>query len=132
MGLVKLGANALLLSGNNTYAGSTTVAAGILTLSGSVTSAGNTNLLGGQLDINNPNALGSGTLTITGGSLYNTSGGSITLATNNAQAWNGDFTLGQQPVEPGHGFGDLGRQPAGHRGGEFTDRRRQHQTAAMA
>ena len=104
MGLVKLGANALLLSGNNTYAGSTTVAAGILTLSGSVTSAGNTNLLGGQLDINNPNALGSGTLTITGGSLDNTSGGSITLATNNAQAWTGDFTfLGSNPLNLGTG-----------------------------
>jgi autotransporter-associated beta strand protein len=73
-GLVKNGANSLTISNANTYTGGTTLNAG-------------------QLNINNASAIGSGLLTITGGTLDNTSAGAITLSTNNAQAWNGDFAF---------------------------------------
>ncbi|MEN9468967.1 MAG: toxins and related Ca2+-binding domain [Verrucomicrobiota bacterium] len=70
--LTKQGANALTLSGNNTYSGGTTLAAG-------------------KLNINNASALGNGTLTITSGTLDSTVSG-VTL-NNNAQNWNGDFSF---------------------------------------
>ena len=73
-GITKEGANALTLSGSNTYSGDTTLAAG-------------------RLNINNATALGTGTLTISGGTLDNTSGSSITLSNNNAQNWNSDFSF---------------------------------------
>ena len=64
------------------------------TLGGSNTySAGTTLAAGGLLNINNNSALGSGSLAINGGTLDNTSGGAVALGTNNAQAWNGDFTF---------------------------------------
>ena len=46
----------------------------------------------GQLNIANSAALGSGTLTMSGGNFDNTSGGSMTLANNIRQAWNSNFT----------------------------------------
>ncbi len=60
---------------------------GTQTLSGSNSYSGGTKLTGGQLNLNNAYAIGTGTLTISGGILGNTSGGAITLATNNAQNW---------------------------------------------
>jgi autotransporter-associated beta strand protein len=72
--ITKQGSNALTLSGCNTYSGGTTLSAG-------------------QLNINSTTALGTGTLTITGGTLDNTSGSSITLSNNNAQNWNSDFSF---------------------------------------
>jgi autotransporter-associated beta strand protein len=72
--LAKDGAGMLTLNGNNTYSGGTTLSVG-------------------TLNINNASAIGTGTLTISGGALDNTSGASITLTTNNAQSWNGDFTF---------------------------------------
>ena len=60
---------------------------------------GGTTLSAGQLNINyggidaTASALGTGTLTINGGTLGNTSGGAVTLATNNPQNWNGDFAF---------------------------------------
>jgi len=71
--LVKAGSGTLTLSGANTYTGTTTLSAGTLA-------------------INNNTAIGTGTLTITGGVLNNTSGSDITLTNNNAQNWNGNFT----------------------------------------
>ena len=57
--------------------------------------------------LNNNNALGSGTLTISGGSIDSTAGG-ITLA-NNPQNWNGDFTFnGSQGLNLGTGAVTLG------------------------
>ena len=73
-GLAKQGAGTLTLVGANTYSGGTTLSAG-------------------QLNLNNASALGAGTFTISGGTIGNTSGAAITLSTNNAQNWNGDFTF---------------------------------------
>jgi len=67
---------------------------GIITLAGSNTYSGGTTLAASTtLRINNASALGTGTFTINGGTIDNTSAGAITLTNNNAQAWNGDFTF---------------------------------------
>ncbi len=66
---------------------------GILTLSGSNTYDGGTTLSAGQLNINNASALGTGTFTISGGTIGNSSGAAITLSTNNAQEWDGNFAF---------------------------------------
>ncbi|MFZ9201321.1 MAG: autotransporter-associated beta strand repeat-containing protein [Opitutales bacterium] len=74
--ITKLGAAALTLSGDNTLAGGVTLTAGTLNL-GSATALGDT----------------AGTFTVNGGTLNNTSGASLTLTTNNAQSWAGNFTF---------------------------------------
>ena len=71
-GMAKAGGGNLVLTESNAYTGGTTLSAG-------------------QLTINNANALAGGALTITGGTLGNTSGAAITLA--GAQSWNGSFTF---------------------------------------
>jgi autotransporter-associated beta strand protein len=49
-------------------------------------------------------ALGTGTFTIQGGTIDNTSGSPVTLATNNAQSWAGDFTFkGTNNLNMGNG-----------------------------
>jgi autotransporter-associated beta strand protein len=83
--LTKNGNGTLVLAGANTYNGGTTLSAGTLTL-------------------NNANAIGAGTLTINGGAINNTSGAAITLATNNAQNWNSNFTFaGTNDLNLGNG-----------------------------
>lgn len=71
----------------------TKAGAGTLTLANANTYSGGTNLNAGTLNINNAAALGStsGTFTIAGGSIDNTSGADITL-NNYPLALNGDFT----------------------------------------
>jgi len=74
-----------------------------LTISGNVNSielnaantfsGGLTYSSGGTLRINNASALGTGTFTISSGSIDNTSGAAITLSTNNAQNWNNNITF---------------------------------------
>ena len=72
----------LTLSGNNTYASGTTLAAGTLNINASGTNSTNS-------------AIGTGTLTIGNGTtINNTSGSPVTLATNNAEIWNGSGTAG--------------------------------------
>src|SRR5437667_3633253 len=82
---------------------------GIITLAGANTYSGGTTLASGTtLRINNATALGTGTFTINGGTIDNTTGASITL-NNNAQAWNGDFTFtGTQSLNMGTGVISLG------------------------
>jgi len=83
-----------------TSAGSLGIASGILTkggtgvvtLSNVNTYAGGTTVNAGTLNINNASAIGTGALTLTGGAIGNTSTAAITLTTNNAQNWNGDFS----------------------------------------
>ncbi len=80
LGLTKADAGAWTLSAANTYSGITTLGAGTLAL----------NNAGGPA----ASAIGTGTLTITGGALDNTSGAAITLATNNPVALNGSLAFG--------------------------------------
>ncbi len=83
---------------------------GIITLAGANTYSGGTNLASGTtLRINNATALGTGTFTINGGTIDNTTAGAITLSNNNAQTWNGDFTFtGTQSLNMGTGAISLG------------------------
>ncbi|HYC85572.1 MAG TPA: autotransporter-associated beta strand repeat-containing protein, partial [Chryseosolibacter sp.] len=74
LALTKSGTGALTLNGNNSYTGTTTLSAG-------------------TLNINSGTAIGSGTFTIGGGVIDNTSGGAVALSSNNAQNWNGNFTF---------------------------------------
>ncbi|HTB63386.1 MAG TPA: autotransporter-associated beta strand repeat-containing protein, partial [Opitutales bacterium] len=66
---------------------------GFLALNGTNTFGGGLALNGGTLDINSASAIGTGTLTIAGGNLDNTSGAGVTLTTNNAQNWNLNFNF---------------------------------------
>ncbi|HEX8323555.1 MAG TPA: autotransporter-associated beta strand repeat-containing protein, partial [Tepidisphaeraceae bacterium] len=66
---------------------------GTWTLSGASTFSGGTTLDTGTLNINNASAVGTGTFTLNGGTIDNTSGGTITLVNNNAQTWGGNFTF---------------------------------------
>jgi autotransporter-associated beta strand protein len=88
--LVKNGAGSLTISTANSYAGGTTLNAG-------------------TLNINNGSAPGTGPVTISGGTLDNTSGGPVTFTANNAQFWNGDFTFaGTNNLNMGTGVATLG------------------------
>ena len=66
---------------------------GTLALAGSNSYGGGTTLYSGQLNINNASALGTGPLTILGGTIGNSSGAAVVLSNNNTQLWNGDFTF---------------------------------------
>jgi len=77
------GTLALTKSGNGTLTLDTTTN----------TYSGGTTLSAGTLNINSASAIGTGPLTILGGTIDSTSGG-VTLAANNAQNWNGSFTFG--------------------------------------
>ncbi|MGN6371036.1 MAG: autotransporter-associated beta strand repeat-containing protein, partial [Phycisphaerae bacterium] len=69
------GGGTVILKSQNTYSGGTTLAAG-------------------TLGINNSSAIGTGRLSIGAGTtLDNTSGAAVSLSTNNAQTWNGNFTF---------------------------------------
>jgi autotransporter-associated beta strand protein len=70
--ITKSGNGTWILSGNNTHTGGTTLSAG-------------------TLNVNNANALGAGNFTVTGGTIDNTSGAPLTVASNNLQNWNGNF-----------------------------------------
>ncbi|MEI6032736.1 MAG: autotransporter-associated beta strand repeat-containing protein [Verrucomicrobiae bacterium] len=112
-GVTKLGANRLTLSGTNTYTGATLVTAGTMLLSGTaantsgVTVSGGTLQLGasnrinssaalvlsgGTLDVGGSFSQGLGTLTLSGNSFINLSGGTLTFADSQGTTW-GAFTL---------------------------------------
>ena len=76
---------------------------GSLTINNSNTYAGGTTLIAGTLVLGNANAIGSSSLTITGGSL-DSSAVDLVNAGNNAQAWNSDFAFtGTQSLNLGTG-----------------------------
>ena len=76
-------------------AGLTKSGTATLTINNANTYSGGTVLNAGTLNINNAAAIGTGTLTIAGGAtIDNTSGSAVTLSTNNAQVWNGNFNFG--------------------------------------
>ena len=121
--LVKNGTGSLTIGNSNSYTGGTTLNNGVLNANaagalgnGSLMISGGTlnanaaqsvssvTLNAGALNIGGSNALGSGTFTIAGGTLDNTSGGSLTVASNNAQNWSGSFTFGgSSPLNLGTG-----------------------------
>jgi autotransporter-associated beta strand protein len=110
--LTKSGAGTWIVSGNNTYSGLTTAGGGVLALtgdnaamSGGVTVNGN-----GRLNIGHANALGSGTLLLgAGASIDNVTGAPLTIATNNPQTWNNEFTfVGSNDLNLGTGAVALG------------------------
>ncbi len=90
--------NNYILNGAGAVAGGgvlTKNGAAALTINNANSFTGGTLLNAGTLNINNVSAIGTGVLTIAGGTtIDNTSGSAITLATNNAQVWNGGFTFG--------------------------------------
>ena len=70
---------------------------GTNTLAGANSYNGGTVLSAGQLNINNggsgsASAIGTGTLTINGGTIDNTSGSNVTLQPSIPEVWNGNFT----------------------------------------
>lgn len=80
------------LGGAVSGAGSLTKAGNyVLNLSAANSYSGGTTLNAGQLNLNASSALGTGLFTIVGGTLDNLNS-DVTLAANNAQNWNGNFT----------------------------------------
>ncbi len=89
------GANTVIFNGS-----------GKTVLSGSNSYAGGTILNSGTLSLGNLNALGTGTFTINGGAIDTTV---ASLASNNAQAWNNNFTfIGSNALNMGTGAVTLG------------------------
>ena len=85
---------------------------GALTINNGNSYSGGTVLNGGLLNLGNSGALGSGALTIAGGTLDNTSGAAMTIGGNLAQNWNGNFTFaGSKPLNLGSGPVTLGATP---------------------
>ncbi|MEI7909982.1 MAG: autotransporter-associated beta strand repeat-containing protein [Verrucomicrobiota bacterium] len=68
--------------------------AGTTTLAGTNVRTGPTALSGGTFNLNSASAIGSGALTVTGGSIDNTSGAALTLSGNMTQSWNADVVFG--------------------------------------
>jgi fibronectin-binding autotransporter adhesin len=89
--------------------GITKTGAGALTLATANTFTGGVSLGAGQLNIANAGSLGSGKLTIAGGSLDNTSGAALTTTSAIPQDWNADFTfVGSHDLTFGNGAVTLG------------------------
>src|SRR4029450_4509838 len=63
---------------------------GAVTITTANTYAGGTTLNAGKLNRNNASAIGTGALTITGGTLDNTSGAAVAPTGGATQNWNGD------------------------------------------
>ncbi len=101
------GINGISGVGTLTKSGSST-----LTLNNANSYSGGTTLNAGTLNLGNASAIGSGALTITGGTIDNSSGGALNLAGNNAQNWNGSFAFGgSNALNLGTGAVTLGTTP---------------------
>ena len=108
--LTKAGPGTLILNGNNTYKGLTTVSLGTLVLAGANTGAGGVTLSAGALQINNAGALGTGTFTVGGGTIDNTTGGVVVNAVPITLA--GSFTFaGSNNMDLGTGATSLTATP---------------------
>ena len=102
------------ISGSNGIIGSAflQINGGVLTINNSNAYTSGTIFNAGTLNLNNASAIGTGLLTIGGGTLGNTSGGPIALATNNVQAWNANFTFnGPYNLNLGTGAVTLSNNP---------------------
>jgi fibronectin-binding autotransporter adhesin len=103
------------LNGSDGITGSATLAVnggGTVTIATSNNYTGGTTLNNGLLNLANSAAIGSGPLTLGGGTLDNTSGSPMTLPANNAQHWNGGFTFaGSSPLNTGSGAVTMNASP---------------------
>jgi fibronectin-binding autotransporter adhesin len=94
--LIVNGTGSVTINNSNSYSGGTILSAAA-----------------GQLNINNPSALGTGPLSINGGTLGNNSSGSVALAANNSQIWNGSFAfVGPNDLNLGSGSVQLATSSA--------------------
>ena len=91
-GAVQVNSGTVVLGGNNSFT-SLALASGVLTLAGANSFTGGVVMSGGTLLLNADGALGTGTLTISAGTLNNTSGAVRTLTGIGAGAINGSFTF---------------------------------------
>ncbi len=100
----------LILGGNTIFTGSVSKTnTGALTLSGANSGTGAITLAGGTLNLNSATALGGGLFTIGAGTTVNAPASAITLTTNNAQVWSGDYTFtGSNNLDLGTGSVTLG------------------------
>ena len=92
-GLVKTGAGTLLLSGNNSYSGTTAINSGALLVNGSQLSSATTVNSGGTLGGNG--TLGAVTIT-SGGAIAPGTGDSLSILTVGNSVWNGGGTYNWQ------------------------------------
>ncbi|MGA2867951.1 MAG: autotransporter-associated beta strand repeat-containing protein, partial [Verrucomicrobiota bacterium] len=108
------------ITGTGSIAGSASVSVlggGTLALTGKNTYTGGTILSSGQLNINNggdtsgqDSAIGTGTLTITGGAIDNTSGSNVTLVPQIPENWSNNWTfVGSSSLDIGQGSVSLGQ-----------------------
>jgi autotransporter-associated beta strand protein len=78
--------------------------AGALTIATANSYSGGTILNAGTLNLNNASALGTGTLSIVGGTIDNTSGADLVMTGNFPQSWEGNFTFtGTHSLDMGSG-----------------------------
>jgi autotransporter-associated beta strand protein len=111
--LTQGGAGTLTLLTSNTYSGGTTISNGALNANVASALGSGPIVLNspGQMNINNA-AFGSGTITINGGTIDNTSGTAIPVSTNNPQVWAGSFTfVGSSSLNLGSGAVTLMASP---------------------
>jgi fibronectin-binding autotransporter adhesin len=108
-------ASSYVLQGASGIAGNTALTIngpGSLTINNSNGYTGGTNFAGGTLKLGNSAALGGGPLTISGGTLDNSSGAAMTVAGNIPQTWNNSFTfLGSNPLNLGSGAVTMSASP---------------------
>lgn len=101
------GGGSVTIENSNSYSGATTINAGTLTVNGSL-SASPVILNAGTLNLNSTTALGTGALTINGGTIDSTAAGTF-LALNPAENWNGNFSFpGTNDLDLGTGVVTLG------------------------
>ena len=100
---------------------------GTLTLAGANTSFGGVTLSAGQLNINSATALGTGRLTINGGTIDNTSGGRDHAEQQQRDCLGRKFHFCRhQQSQSGHGGGDADRDADDHHDGGKSHRWRDH------
>ena len=106
------GTGSTTLTGSGAIGGSASLVKsddGVLTIETANSYSGGTTLNAGSLNVNNASALGSGVVTIAGGTLGNSSGAAVTLTTNNLQTWTGDVAFaGPDNLNMGNGRVTLG------------------------
>lgn len=103
-GDVSITAGTATMNGDNAITGSLNISGGTLNLGGANSIGGGVNLSSGLLNIGKAGSLGINGFTLSGGSFDNTSGGALTLSTNNPLFLNGASTfVGTNDLNTGTG-----------------------------